>query len=432
MKKFICMVLVSAMLISCIGCGSAGNSEVANAENAAVDSSATESAAAVEENVTEADDEATENVAETEAVEGDAADEEATEEAVEEEVEEYSIKDLFAEHGIKAGTCLSASMIGNTKQKDLILSQFSSVTMENAMKPENILEKDKSREAGDIVVEFNSDVIKMLDFAKENGLGVRGHTIVWYSQTPEWIFHEGFDIQNDLVSRDVMLARLESMIKQIFGLIEEGGYSDIFYAYDVANECWMEDGTMRECKWKEVIGDDYLWYAFKYADTYAPENIDLYYNDYNEQFKTQALVSFVDTLKDEDGEYLIDGIGLQAHLYTSDNQTLYFRTVDALAQTGLKVEVTELDVCLGAYQDIKPATEDNLKAQGKFYYNIIRGLLDRVDAGTLNMDAITFWGFADSLSWRKEYSPLLYDMLYTPKYAYYGAMQISDKAGFKN
>ena len=72
-----------------------------------------------------------------------------------------------------------------------------------------------------------------------------------------------------------------------------------------------------------------------------------------------------------------------------------------------------------------------MKAQGQFYYELINGLLTRVEEGTLKMDALTFWGFSDQLSWRKSGSPLLFDGSYAPKYAYYGALQIKEKAGFE-
>lgn len=346
--------------------------------------------------------------------------------------EEPGLKDVFSEHNMKAGTCLTAQMISNVQTSKILLSQFNSVTMENAMKPDSILSKTKSAKSGELVVELNKDMIKMLNWAKANNMAVRGHTFVWYSQTPEWIFHEDFDTRKDLVNREVMLSRMESMIRQMFELLEEKEYLDLFYAYDIVNEAWMEDGTKRENKWLSIIGEDYLWYAFYYADKYAPEHVDLYYNDYNEQYKTNALLKFVDTLVDEDGSYLIDGIGLQAHLYTSDDMNGYFRMLDQLAETGLKIELTELDICLGSWQNPKEASEDNLKAQGRYYYNLINGILERVDAGTLNMDALTFWGFSDGLSWRKEYSPLLYDRTYAPKYAYYGALQQKELAGFTN
>lgn len=344
--------------------------------------------------------------------------------------EELRLQDLFAEHNMKVGTCLTTQMIKDKKQSDLILSQFNSVTMENDMKPDYLFSRPKSLEAGELVVDFKPNMITLLDWAKENNMAVRGHTLVWYSQTPEWIFHEEFDPKKAYVGREEMLKRMESYIRQIFEKLKEGGYTDIIYAYDVVNEAWMEDGSIRKNNWTTTIGDDYLWYAFYFADKYAPEHIDLYYNDYNEQFKEDTLVQFVKTLVDENGRSLIDGIGLQGHLYTMDSLSEYFDAIDKLAATGLKLQVTELDVSLGAWQNTLPGTEENLKIQGKFYYDLLNGLFERADNGTINTDALTFWGFADHLSWRGNAKPLLYDSSFKPKYAYYGAMQKKELAGF--
>ncbi|MCQ2519961.1 MAG: endo-1,4-beta-xylanase [Lachnospiraceae bacterium] len=411
MKKIICYLLAGAMIISLAACGK-NVDQVSSEDEAQAVISASEDSTEVS---TETEND--ENVAEVE-------------EDITAQEEILRIKELFAQHGLKAGTCLSTQMIDNDDYNALILDQFNSITMENSMKPDYLFNKQDSIASGDLVVEFNQDMIKMLNWAKTNNMAVRGHTLVWHSQTPDWIFYKDFDTKNGLVTREEMLARLDSYIRQVFEGLEEKGYIDLFYAYDVVNEAWMEDGTMRDSKWKEIIGDDYLWQAFNIANKYAPESIDLYYNDYNEQFKTETLVDFVETLKDEDGNYLIDGVGFQAHLYTSDNLKDYFRTVDAVAKLGVKVQLTELDVCLGAYKKPLFAVEENTKAQGQFMYDLIYGLLERVDNGTLNMDAITFWGFADDLSWRKEYSPLLYNKKLEPKFAYYGAMQIKEKAGY--
>ncbi len=338
-----------------------------------------------------------------------------------------SIKGMFSEHNMKAGTCVTGGMIKSTMQEEMILKNFNSITLENAMKPDAILSKKKSIEAGDLVVVFNDELKQVLDWAKKNNMAVRGHTLVWYSQTPEWIYYEDFDTNKSLVSRDVMLARMESYIKQVFEQLKEQGYIELFYAYDVVNEAWMENGKMRENHWLEIIGEDYIWHAFNFANKYAPESIDLYYNDYNEQYKSNTLVNFVKTLVDDQGNYLIDGVGFQAHLYTEDSLTDYFRTLDAVAATGLKVQLTELDVCLGNWQNTKDASEENLKEQGQFYYTLINGLLERVDAGSVKTDAITFWGFMDTLSWRKQASPLLYTGAGEEKPAYYGVLQMKDK-----
>ena len=396
MKKKLVLLLVAVMLISLFGCG---------------------------KQETEENPQLTTEVSPT-------ATPTPTPEITPDPLEGKSLKDLFAEHGMKVGTCFTTQMIDRNNVKKVVTENFNSITMENSMKPDYLFSKSKSVETGDLVVEFNSDALKMMKWAQENNFSMRGHTLIWYSQTPEWIFHEDFDTSKGYVDRDTMLARMESYIKQVFEKLAELGYIDLFYAYDVVNEAWTENGTIRKNHWSEIIGDDYLWYAFYFADKYAPESIDLYYNDYNEQFKTTTLLNFVNTLVDEDGRYLIDGIGLQAHLYTTDSLDQYFNTIDALGETGLKLQLTELDVCLGKYQAPAAGSDENLKKQGRFYYDLINGLFERVDDGRIKMDALTFWGAFDSMSWRKEYKPLLYDSLYKPKYALYGAMQMKEYAGF--
>ena len=347
------------------------------------------------------------------------------------EVTDKTIKDIFEEHEIKAGTCVSSYVIGNSSMSDLILEQFCSITMENAMKPDYILNQDRSKAEGRLIVEYNNEAVSILKWAQENDLSMRGHTLIWYSQTPDWIFREGFDNKGALVGRWEMLTRMESLISGNFEELKRLGYLDLFYAYDVVNEALIEDGSIRKSHWTETIGDDYIWYAFYFADKYAPQTIDLYYNDYNEQYKADHLAEFVGTLTDEDGRSLIDGIGLQAHLYTSDDLKGYFNAVDTLAQTDLKLQLTEVDVGLGKYQNPLSPTDANLKNQGRFCYDLISGLFERVDSGMAKIDAITFWGFSDGISWRKEYSPQLYDSDLNPKYALYGAMQIYDYSGYK-
>lgn len=341
-----------------------------------------------------------------------------------------TIKEVYGEYGLKAGTCMSEFMSYDERSQEFIKKNFNSITFENELKPDYILDQEASKAAGDLVVKFSPATEKMLQWCQDNNMAVRGHTLIWHSQTPQWIFYDNFDTNGNLVGREVMLARMESYMKQVFDLLEQKGYSDMFYAYDVVNEAWLDDGTMRPSNWLTTIGEDYLWQAFYLADKYAPEHIDLYYNDFNEQFKTEALYNFFQTLKDEDGNYLIDGVGFQAHLYTKDDMDLYFNHMDKIATLGLKINLTELDVCLGKYNDIGYATDQNKKIQGQFYYNLISGIMERVQAGSVKMDALTFWGFADELSWRQEYNPMLLDRKWQPKYAYAGALLLKEYAGF--
>lgn len=399
MKKTISFILAVLLVLSLCACGNTASSSDAASEPA--------SEAASAEPVSPAEEPA------------------AEEETV------LSIKDVFAAHGLKFGSCLSPAMIQAGTYEEILTSQFSSITLENYMKPEYILDQKKSIETGDVVVKFDSTTTELLDWAQKNNMAVRGHTLVWHDQTPEWLFHVDFDESKDYADRDTMLARLESYIKQVFDILEEKGYSDMFYAYDVVNEAWMETGSLRKTNWYNTIGKDYLRYAFYYADKYAPDNIKLFYNDYNENLKVAPLLKFVKTLVDDEGNSLIDGIGLQAHLYMSEDIDKYLSSIDVLAKTGLILEITELDICLGSFDNpVKNAADDDYKAQGRVYYNLINGLLERVDAGTLNMDSLTVWGFTDGLSWRKESKPCIYSDMLEPKYAYYGIAQMKDQAGF--
>ncbi len=342
---------------------------------------------------------------------------------------EGGIKGVYDSNGlINTGTCINGYVINNFS--DHIAENYNSVTLENDLKPEAILNHAKSIEAGDLIVDYNNNTIEQLDWTKENNMKLRGHVLVWYSQTPQWIYHEDFDTNKDLVDRDTMLARMESYIKQNFELLEELGYIDMFYAYDIVNEAVIDDGTLRDCLWKEIIGDDYIWYAFYYADKYAPEHIKLYYNDYNEQFKTQAVINLAESLVDEEGRYLIDGIGCQGHLYTQDSIPQYMSTLEAFSATGLDVQITEIEVSLGTWQNILEPTEENLRDQGQYYYELVNKIIEGNKAGSTNVSGITFWGVSDEVSWRGDRSPLLFDLDLKPKYAYFGAIQDKDHAGY--
>lgn len=442
MKRRFCNVTFTIMMILMLaaltGCNKKDDNQtkpVDTVKQEAQEPQATPEASTEDQDATaEAEGEA--EVAETENTSG--TEQEAAEQEVTTEQEptaqvtpslEGGIKDVYKQAGMIAGTCLSEVMISQSKYTNVITENFNAITLENLMKPDYILDKDASIAAGDIVVTFTPKTISLLDWAKSNGMSVRGHTLIWHSQTPDWIFYEGFDKTKGFVDRDTMLARMESYIKQTFELLDTLGYSEIFHAYDIVNEALNDNGTYRDSHWKKIIGDDYIWHAFNFADQYAPENIKLYYNDYNEQFKTQHFIKMAQSLVDESGRSLIDGIGCQGHLYTKDSIDDYIKMLKAYKTLGLEVQITELDVSLGTWQKILPPTEENLVAQGQYYYDLVNRIINENAAGTTNVSGITFWGFVDNLSWRFDRNPVLFDKDLNPKYAYYGAMQDQDKAG---
>lgn len=430
-KKITILALMLSVLLVFAGCSNKENTDDVK-----------DNLSAVDETVVEDDlDDESEEIDESE--DNLSSEDTEVEEDLEDEVveidEDYIVGELpLIEGGIKGvydangflntGTCINGHVIKTFS--DNITQNYNSVTSENDMKPDAILSQSKSKEAGDLIVDYNSRTREQLDWAKENNMKVRGHVLVWYSQTPQWIFYEDFDQKNSLVDRDTMLARMESYIKQNFELLDELGYSEIFYAYDIVNEAILDDGSLRDCLWKQIIGDDYIWHAFYYADKYAPEHIKLYYNDFNEQFKTEAVVKLAESLVDEDGRSLIDGIGCQAHLYTQDSIFKYMKTLEAFSATGLDVQITEIDVSLGTWQNILDPTDENLRDQGQYYYELVNSIIEGNKAGTTNVSGITFWGVSDGMSWRRDRSPLLFDIDMKPKYAYFGAIQDKSHAGY--
>ena len=137
------------MLLSLIGCN--GNPSTVETGTAASQTEQTIESSSSEETASE---ESTEVATAT-------ATPEPTPEPTADPAEGKYLKDLFAEHGMKVGTCLTGSMISRADSNNLILSHFNSVTCENAMKPDATLSQKKSQEEGNLVVELVSDVLKV-------------------------------------------------------------------------------------------------------------------------------------------------------------------------------------------------------------------------------------------------------------------------------
>ena len=120
----------------------------------------------------------------------------------------------------------------------------------------------------------------ILDFCKQNGIQMRGHTLIWYSQTPSWFFYENYDVNGKLASRELMMTRMENYIDAVINWCETN-YPGVIYAWDVVNEAVDDAGGMRQSYWTQTIGEDYVEKAFEFARKHAPANVELFYNDYN-------------------------------------------------------------------------------------------------------------------------------------------------------
>lgn len=357
--------------------------------------------------------------------------------------------------------------IGNPDKEKLMLSQFGSMTFANELKPAyNMGFQDESATEEYLPFVINLSAKAMLEWARENGMPVRGHVLVWHSQCPREIFCKGYEpvtIPTDpellkenphlkrfekldpvcYVSRDVLLKRLKSYIFSVMDYMYANNFGTTIYAWDVVNEAIeLDDKTetgLRNSYWYQIIGDDFIYWAFRYAKDAVDEmsakyaaaygvNADdaaalkaiqpkLFYNDYNEWMpdKKKAIIAALSRETAEHGsifsEKLIDGIGMQGHLSDNNNIEEYMTALKEYASLVDEIHITELDV---------KCTCTNINAeyyQAVFYQKFFEELLEAKKNGN-NLTCVTFWGLTDDNSWIRGANPLLFHGDLSPKKAF--------------
>ena len=334
-----------------------------------------------------------------------------------------SLKDVYSGY-FKVGTAVMASNLSSPSFMDLVQKHFSgSITFGNELKPDYVLDQAASQaKGGNTNPQVNfSQADALLKYCAANKIPVRGHTLVWHSQTPDWFFKENFSDDGDWVDKDTMITRMENYIKNVMeGLATQ--YPDVeFYAWDVVNEAWQDNGTPRAAgssksenpdssAWTRIFGDNsFIEYAFQFARKYAPAGCKLYYNDFNEYMpqKTTAIYDMAMELKEKG---LIDGIGMQSHLDVGfPNASTYEKALSKFASTGLDIQITELDITTS------DTTEAGLEKQAQMYSDIFDLCVKYKD----NISAVVIWGVTDDQSWRATRVPLLFDENFKAKPAFY-------------
>ncbi|MCR5717976.1 MAG: endo-1,4-beta-xylanase [Oscillospiraceae bacterium] len=338
------------------------------------------------------------------------------------------LKDVYKDY-FKIGGAVTADELSPQSTKDLILKHYNSITLGNELKPENMLDKEACQKAAAddetaVAVSLKGNARSILNFCRDNKIPVRGHVLVWHSQTPGWFFKKGYDPDAEWVDKETMLGRMENYIKNVMAVLDEE-YPDVdFYAWDVVNEAFTDDGKPRKAGtyeesgeysgWVGVFGDNsFIPYAFEYARKYARKGTKLYYNDFNEymQGKRNAIAEMATELHEKG---VLDGIGMQSHLDVRTGSdafpsvNVYEAALKKFAETGVDVQITELDATLPKNQ---PITPELLEAQAQYYSDIMDAIVKYKD----NVSAVVFWGTTDDCSWRAWGSPLLFNEDYTAK-----------------
>ncbi len=342
-----------------------------------------------------------------------------------------AIKDIYADYFLVGGVIGSNGII-NSAISDIITTNFNSITMENELKPSSLLNYTLSisdPKYDDSPAINYSTLDLTLKFARDNQLKMRGHTLVWHSQTPRWFFTEGYSMKSEapLVSKELMLKRMENYIKQILEYTQTN-YPGVIYAWDVVNEAielnnGHPDGLRTESLWYETIGDEYIEKAFEYARKYADPEVKLFYNDYGTEnsLKASAIKKLAAKLQ---AEGTIDGIGMQTHIgIDSPSVSDIDQTSRSLAELGLELQVTELDM------DMKTNTPEDIAKQATRYKRLFLFYKKWVEDG-IKLTSVTFWGTTDDRSWLNKANvpsyPLLFDSKFQKKPAYFGVIQDPD------
>ena len=333
------------------------------------------------------------------------------------------LKKLAETAGFKIGICLSPDQLYDSAYLDLLSSQFNTTTCTNEMKAYSLLDQRASQQSRDGMPRMNyAKADQMVAWAREHGVGVRGHVLTWDAYMLDWFFHEGYDSAKPIASRETLLARMESYITQVVTHFEEK-FPGTVYCWDVVNEA-MGDGPseyragdpalLRTTRsgapnaFYEYVGEDYVAYSFLYARNAVEAlgaDIRLFYNDYNMLYpaKRNAAKVLVESInsfaKDENGEprKLIDGIGMQGYMGGYGEQTVCLSndlisnaraSILAFAKLGMEVHITEM--ALRNYEESRIA--DHAVFYGKMFDML--GSINR-ELGENVLTCVTIWGVSD-------------------------------------
>jgi endo-1,4-beta-xylanase len=303
------------------------------------------------------------------------------------------LRDLAAAKGKVMGTAVTGSKLTGT-YGDIAGREFNSLTPGNAMKWGSV---EPARGS------FNwAEADQIVAFAEAHDQQVRGHTLVWHNQNPDWLTNGSWTS-----------AQLSQLLKDHIAT-EVGRYKGRLAAWDVVNEPFDEDGTYRQTLWYNGLGSDYIAQALTAARAADPA-AKLYINDYNVEgvnAKSTALYNLVKSLKDRGVP--IDGVGLQAHLIVGQVPSTLQQNIQRFADLGVDVAITELDIRMQL-----PSDSAKLTQQAADYKAVMNACV-----AVSRCVGVTVWGFADSDSWIPSTFPgqgaaTPYDENYAPKPAYH-------------
>ncbi len=316
------------------------------------------------------------------------------------------LKDAYKDY-FMIGVAVNQRNVTNAEQQALIKKEFNSITCENDMKPEPTEPQEG---------QFNwENADRIANFARQNGIKLRGHTLMWHSQIGRWMTAEG-------TTKEQFYARMKNHIQAIVSR-----YKDVVYCWDVVNEAISDDANAtdpyRQSAMYRLCGDEFIEKAFQYAHEADPKAL-LFYNDYStvDPHKRDRIYNMVKKMKAKG--IPIDGIGMQAHYNIYYPSEARLDSAITLFKTIVKhIHITEFDIRVneemgGGLQfsregaNVTDSVKQHLADQYARCFRVFRKHKDVIDC-------VTFWNLGDRDSWlgARNY-PLPWDENYQPKLAY--------------
>ncbi len=316
-----------------------------------------------------------------------------------------TLREAAARHRVLIGTAVEPGFLREPGYARILGAEFS------ALEPENKMKFDQIHPQPDRYDFAGPD--ELVHFAKEHNMKVRGHTLVWHNQQPRWV-------TDGSLGPERLATVLHDHIDTVMGR-----YKGIVFAWDVVNEAFNDNGSMRHTVWYDKPGIGFAGQGAKYIEqalTWARKadpRAELFYNDYDADTvcpKSDAIYAMAKEFKRRKAP--LDGVGFQMHVDLSfdrpESLESFRANLSRFAALGLKIHITELDVRL---DDNRP---DLLAAQAKAYQDIVR-----ICVAQPKCKLIQLWGLTDRHSWipsfhRGQGRALLWDANDQKKPAYDG------------
>jgi endo-1,4-beta-xylanase len=340
----------------------------------------------------------------------------------EEETDYENLSSLTAAYGFRLGAPLSYGQMWDRNYQAFVAKHFNSITTTNEMKAYSLLDQTASRKAEDGMPRMNyKQADEMVAWAQKNGIGVRGHVLVWDAYMCDWFFRVGYANGAAYADAETIKARTEYYITQVVNHFEEK-FPGVVYCWDVVNEAVGDNAgefnpsDPRHLRIKrnggvnlfqKYMGDDYVELAFLYARNAVDAlgaDIKLYYNDYNAYFAEKAtairaLAKSVNSFavdENSNPRKLMDGIGMQGYIggYGVQEGCLVDSHVDMIkneiqnyAALDLEVQITEMAV--------RNFDKEQAEKHAAFYAKLFSMFTSLYQDGETPLKAVSIWGLTD-------------------------------------